>query len=58
MKHEIAILLLWVIALLATVFVIRNRALMTLLGPLFAICMIGSISIVRRAKRQSLTGKD
>ena len=49
MKYVIATLLLWVIALATTVLVVKDTSASTILGPLFAICMIGSVVIVRRA---------
>jgi hypothetical protein len=49
MKYVIATLLLWVIALVATILVVNDTGALMILGPLFAICMVGSVVIVRRA---------
>jgi Na+/glutamate symporter len=53
MKYEIAVVLLWAIAMAATYLIIRQSSVLTLLAPLFAVCMIGSVIIVRRAASSS-----
>lgn len=50
MRHEMAILGLWLAAAVAT-YVLTDGSF-TYLGPLFFICMVGSIFIVRSAKKQ------
>ena len=52
MKHQAAILLLWVIAIVATFVTIGDPHVMTTLGPVFAVCMIGSVVTVRAAVRR------
>ncbi len=49
MKYAIATLLLWIIASAATMLVVKDARALTILGPLFAVCMIGSVVVVRRA---------
>jgi predicted enzyme related to lactoylglutathione lyase len=49
--HELAVLALWAIALAATIVIVGDSARLTYLGPLFAICMIGSVMTVRSARR-------
>jgi Na+/glutamate symporter len=53
MKYEITVVLLWAIALAATYLTTRQSSVLTLLGPLFVVCMIGSVIIVRRAASSS-----
>jgi len=50
MKHEFAILGLWLIAILTTAILTEGNGKFTYLGPVFAICAIGSVITVRRAK--------
>lgn len=49
MKYAIAVVVLWAIALGATYVVVRDPRVLTELGPLFAICMVGSVLMVRGA---------
>ena len=51
MKQIIAITVLWAIAYLSTVIIVGDSHLITLISPVFAICMIGSIMVVRRKKQ-------
>ena len=51
MKYEITITGLWLIAILATLLLTRESHLFTQLGPVFLICMIGSILTVRAARK-------
>lgn len=53
MKNEIAVTLLWTIALATTALVVRQASLLTVLAPLFAVCMIGSVVSVRRARMEA-----
>lgn len=53
MKYELTVLALWLIAILATLFLTRDTNLFGLLGPLFLFCMIGSILTVRAAQKNS-----
>ncbi|HEX9129227.1 MAG TPA: hypothetical protein VF850_08705 [Gemmatimonadaceae bacterium] len=50
-KPEIAVVLLWAIALAATFLVVGHTSVVTILAPLYAVCMIGSVITVRRAAR-------
>lgn len=50
MRHEVIVLLLWFIAIVATLVITRDSGLFTYLGPVYAICMIGSVVTVRRAR--------
>jgi hypothetical protein len=52
MKHQITMLLLWAIAIAATFLTIHDRRVLTTLGPVFAVCMIGSIVTVQAAGRR------
>jgi hypothetical protein len=51
LKHELAILLLWLLAVVPTLLMLRESGLFTYLGPLYFLCMVGSVYIVRSAKR-------
>jgi hypothetical protein len=50
MKHEFVVLVLWLIAIIATMILTGGDGKFTYLGPVFAICAIGSIITVRLAK--------
>ena len=52
MKYEMAILLLWLLAVVPTLLLVRQTGMFTYLGPLYFICMLGSVYIVRIAKRR------
>lgn len=52
LKFELAILLLWLLAIVPTVLLLRQTGLITYLSPLYFICMIGSVYIVRSARRK------
>ena len=52
MKHQAAILSLWLIAIVITFVTVRDYRLLTTLGPVYAICMIGSVITVRAAIRR------
>jgi len=52
LKHEMAILVLWLVAVVPTLLLLRDTGLFTYLGPLYFICMVGSIYIVRHARRR------
>ena len=53
MKHELAVLFLWLIAFSTTFFLTREPQVLTHLGPVFAVCMIGSVLTVRAARRRA-----
>ena len=52
MKHELAVLGLWLIALVPTLLLLQPSGLFSYLGPLYFLCMVGSIYIVRSAKKK------
>ncbi len=52
LKHELAILALWLIAVVPTLLIVHQSGLFTYLGPLYFLCMVGSVYIVRNAKRK------
>lgn len=56
MKHELAILALWAISIVATLILLEGTAIFTYLGPVYGMCMIGSVLTVRSA-RASATAK-
>lgn len=49
MKTIVTIAALWLIAIVATFLITRNTGLFTYLGPLYLICMIGSIVTIRKS---------
>ncbi len=49
MKHVVAIVALWVLAIIATAAIVNDRAVFTYLAPLYVVCMIGSLVVVRKA---------
>ena len=49
MKAEVKVLLLWAIAVVATFIIVGRASEVTLLAPLYAVCMIGSLVSMRRA---------
>jgi len=53
-SHEFAILILWAIAILATLFIVQDRNFLTYLGPLYFVCMVGSIVVVRNARKRGI----
>ena len=55
MKYIAAIVALWVIAITSTFVIVADRQVLTYLGPLYAVCMIGSVVTVRRAQLPSAT---
>jgi hypothetical protein len=50
MKFVIATLALWLIAIAATAWVVRETGSFTYLAPVFAVCAIGSVLVVQRAR--------
>lgn len=51
MKYIAAVSLLWVIAIFATLMIVRDTNAFGYLGPVFFICLVGSIFTVRHAIR-------
>jgi hypothetical protein len=52
LKHEMAIVVMWLIAVVPTLLMLRESGIFTYLGPLYFLCMVGSIYIVRNAKKK------
>lgn len=52
MKHELANLALWLLAVISTLLLVHQTDVFTYLGPLYFICMVGSVYLVRSAKRK------
>jgi hypothetical protein len=48
MRHQAANLSLWIIAMVTTFLVVPNDRI-TILGPVFAVCIIGSVISMRAA---------
>jgi hypothetical protein len=48
MKHVTIIVILWCIAIVATLLLVE-KSVFSYLGPVYFICMVGSIITVRRA---------
>jgi hypothetical protein len=51
-KYELAVLGLWLIAVVPTLLLVHPSGNFTFLGPLYFLCMVGSIYIVRSARRK------
>lgn len=52
MKATYVNVLLWAIAIITTFLVIKDTGSFTVLGPVYAICMIGSTVTVRNLQRR------
>ena len=50
MKYDFTIVALWAIAVMATFLIVQETRFLTVLGPLYAVCMIGSVVTVRKAR--------
>lgn len=50
MKYIAAIIALWALAIIPTFLIVADRQALTYLGPLHAVCMIGSVVVVRKAQ--------
>lgn len=53
MKHELAVLGLWLLAVVPTLILMKQNDMFTYLGPLYFFCMVGSVYIVRSAKKKN-----
>ena len=53
MKYDFTIVALWAIAVMTTFLIVQETRFLTVLGPLYAICMIGSVVTVRKARNAS-----
>ena len=51
LKYELAVLGLWLLAVVPTLLLLRESGLFNYLGPLYFVCMIGSVYIVRTARK-------
>ena len=51
LRHELAVLGLWLVAVIPTLLLLRESGLFSYLGPLYFICMVGSVYIVRSARK-------
>ena len=49
-RTDLAVLVLWIIALAATLLMRSEGAPMTALGPLYAVCLIGSVAAATRSR--------
>jgi hypothetical protein len=47
-----AVLLLWLLAVVPTLLLVHQTGVFTYLGPLYFICIVGSVYVVRSAKRK------
>jgi hypothetical protein len=45
-----ATVVLWALAIMSTLVIVADRDVFTYLGPLYAVCMIGSVVAVRKAQ--------
>ena len=52
MRHQLAVLALWLIAGVVTWISAGDPRILGTVGPVFAICMIGSVITVRAALRR------
>lgn len=52
MKHELAVLGLWLLAVVPTLLLVQKTDLFTYLGPLYFLCMVGTVYVVRSAKQR------
>jgi hypothetical protein len=50
MRHELADAFLWAIAIVVTLLTVSQPGAFTVLGPVYAVCMLGSIVTVRAAR--------
>ena len=53
LKYELTILVLWLLAVVPTFLLLRNSDMFTYLGPLYFLCMLGSVYVVRSARKGS-----
>ncbi len=53
MKHELTTALLWAISIVVTFLTVKQEGVLRILGPVYLVCMIGSIVTVRAARASS-----
>jgi len=51
LKYVLTTLILWAIAIVTTVLVVKDAHAVTVLLPVFAVCLIGAVVTVKRAAR-------
>jgi hypothetical protein len=56
LKYEIATLVLWLISILTTMWFVGDAGIFSFLVPVYFMCMLGSIMVVKWAK-QSPSGE-
>ncbi len=54
MKHEMTVLGLWLLAVIPTLLLVHESGVFTFLGPLYFLCIVGSVYVVRNAKKKEL----
>jgi len=52
-RDELAVLGLWLLAVVPTLLLVHDSGVFTYLGPLYFICMVGSVYIVRNLKKKN-----
>jgi hypothetical protein len=52
LKAELATLGLWLLAVVPTLLLVHQTGVFTYLGPLYFLCMVGSVYIVRSLKKR------
>jgi hypothetical protein len=50
-KHELVLLALWLAAVVPTLLLVQQSGVFTYLGPLYFFCIVGSLYVVRWARR-------
>jgi len=53
MKYELATTVLWAIAVVVTILMVKQDGVLTILLPVYAVCMIGAVVTVRAARSSS-----
>ena len=53
-KQISATIALWLVAMLATLFVVKDSGKFTYLAPVFFVCLLGSIMVVRTASKKTV----
>lgn len=48
--YELAAAMLWIIAAVATMLAVEGTGIFTYIGPVFFVCMVGTIAVVRLAR--------
>lgn len=51
MKAELVVLTLWLITIVTSVLVVSNSSDFKILGPVYAVCAIGSVVAVRHERK-------